>query len=318
MPDISDRIAFVMDPMSKVNPEVDTSFALMREAQKRGFEIVHVDPAQISLQGDEVRLRGTRLEVHDDRENPHTTLEPIHEPAKGFRAIFIRTDPPFDQDYLNATWLLSFARRQGVKVFNDPRGVRNANEKLYALEFADLCPATLVTASIDDVRSFLDSVGGQAVAKPLDGFGGFGVMRLRQGDSNVNAIVELLSQAGTQPIIVQRYLPEASQGDRRLFMLDGELVAVLQRTPADDDHRGNVHVGGTTSATEINARDRLIAERLGPRLKSDGLFFVGLDVIAGLLIEVNVTSPTLIQELRRHGGPDLAKAILDRALGSAT
>lgn len=143
-------------------------------------------------------------------------------------------------------------------------------------------------------------------------------MRLRQGDSNVNAIVELLSQAGTQPIIVQRYLPEASQGDRRLFMLDGELVAVLQRTPADDDHRGNVHVGGTTSATEINARDRLIAERLGPRLKSDGLFFVGLDVIAGLLIEVNVTSPTLIQELRRHGGPDLAKAILDRALGSAT
>lgn len=316
MSEISDRIAFVMDPMNKVNPEVDTSFALMREAQKRGFEIVHVDPAQISLQGDEVKLRGTRLKVHDDRQAPHTVLEAVHSPATDFRAIFIRTDPPFDQDYLNATWLLSFARRQGVRVFNDPRGIRNANEKLYALEFADLCPPTLVTASIDDVRVFLESVGGQAVAKPLDGFGGYGVMRLNQGDSNVNAIVELLSQAGTQPIIVQRYLPEASQGDRRLFMLDGELVAVLQRTPAEDDHRGNVHVGGTTSATEINARDRLIAERLGPRLKSDGLFFVGLDVIAGLLIEVNVTSPTLIQELRRHGGPDLAEVILDLALNS--
>ncbi len=314
MSETPNRVAFVMDPMEKVNIHVDTSFALMREAQARGIGLVHVDPGHISLDGDEVFLRGRAIEVRDDPEHCYQTLEHVHAVASSFRAIFIRTDPPFDQHYLNTTWLLTFAEEGGVRVLNSPRGIRNANEKLYALEFAHLCPQTLVTASIADVKAFLSRVGGQAVAKPLDGHGGKGVMRLRDGDSNINAIVELLSDDGGQPLIVQEYLPEAKQGDRRLFMVDGELVAVLQRTPAEDDHRGNVHVGGTTSETAITDHDREIAAAMGARLREDGIFFAGLDVIAGKLIEVNVTSPTLIQELKRHGGPDLAKVILDRAL----
>ncbi|MEO1173479.1 MAG: glutathione synthase, partial [Myxococcota bacterium] len=265
--------------------------------------------------GDGVWLRGQEITVQKDPAKPFTVGAPVHAAAVDFAAIFIRTDPPFDEAYLNTTWLLSFAVAAGANVVNDPKGIRNGNEKLYALEFADLCPETIVTASLEDVRAFLARVDGQAVAKPLDGHGGFGVMRLRDGDSNVNAIVETLSLEGRQPIIVQRYLPEATEGDRRLFMLDGELAAVLQRTPAADDHRGNVHVGGTTSATEVSDQDRLIAERLGPRLKADGILFAGLDVIAGKLIEINVTSPTLVQELRNHGGPDLAVSIIDRVLG---
>lgn len=310
-------VAFVMDPLGKVNIDSDTSFALMVEAQKRGYQVVHVNPGSVSLvAGSGIWLRGRALEVRNDAEQPFSVGEAVHAPATDFSATFIRTDPPFDEAYLNTTWLLSFAVADGAKVVNDPRGIRNGNEKLYALEFSDLCPETIVTASLEDVRAFLARVDGQAVAKPLDGHGGFGVMRLRDGDSNVNAIVETLSGEGAKPIIVQRYLPEASEGDKRLFMLDGELAAVLQRTPAADDHRGNVHVGGSTSATDIGDEDRAIAARLGPRLKEDGILFAGLDVIAGKLIEINVTSPTLVQELRNHGGPDLAVAIIDKVLGA--
>lgn len=312
----SKRVAFLMDPLDTVNIYSDTSFALMLEAQARGYSVIHVAPNRVSV-GDRVWVRGHEVCAQKDPNQPFRVKEEVHCAAKELAAIFIRTDPPFDEGYLNTTWLLSFAVEEGARVVNDPRGIRNANEKLYALEFADLCPETLVTASLADVKAFLAEVGGQAVAKPIDGHGGFGVMRLREGDSNVNAIVETLSHEGQRPIVVQRYLPEATEGDRRLFMIDGELVAVLQRTPAADDHRGNVHVGGKTSATEISENDRKIAARLGPRLKADGLVFAGLDVIAGKLIEVNVTSPTLVQELRDHGGPDLAKVIVDTVLGPA-
>lgn len=308
-------VAVVMDPMASVNVATDTSFALMLEASRRDFGVVHVAPKDISLQGDRVSLRGQRVEVRDDQSSPFTFLDWATLQARDFAAIFIRTDPPFDEAYLNATWLLSFAVREGVRVVNDPQGIRNANEKLYALQFADLSPETLVTASKSEMQEFLTSMGGEAVAKPLDGHGGFGVLRLRQGDSNINAIIDVLSAEGARPMIVQRYLPEARRGDKRLFLINGELRGVLQRTPAADDHRGNVHVGGSTSAADIDANDRLIAERMGPQLRADGLLFVGLDVIAGKLIEVNVTSPTLIRELARHGGPDLAKEVMDAALG---
>lgn len=313
------RVAFVMDPMEGINPGTDTSFALMQEAWRLGLETLHVAPQNMTLRGLDLTLRGYRVlpptESSDDNGSRVFVMgDECSAPAEDFGAIFVRTDPPFDQDYLNSTWLLSFAARRGVRVVNDPRGIRNANEKLYAQEFAEICPRTVVTADVREVQRFLDEVSGEAVAKPLDGFGGFGVMRLRWGDSNVRAIVEVLTAAGKRPILVQEYLPDASAGDRRLFMLNGELRAVLQRTPAKDDHRGNVHVGGTTSATEITQRDRAIAEVVGPRLREDGLLFVGLDVIDGKLIEINVTSPTLVQELRRHGGPDLAQAIMHAAL----
>ena len=304
-------VAFVMDPLERINPAADTSFALMLEAQKRGFRVLHVAPSALALQGDKLQFRGSVVTLNDAATGYYAVQERIVAKASECAAIFIRTDPPFDEAYLTATWLLTFAEEAGVRVINSPRGIRSANEKLYALHFADVCPETIITTSRDEAKAFLEAHGGEAIAKPLDGFGGFGVMRLRQGDSNANAIVDTLSHEGRRPVLVQAYLPEGAQGDKRLFILDGKLIAALQRVPSGGDHRGNVHVGGTIQATEVTSAEQLIADRLGPRLRADGIFFAGLDVIAGKLIEVNVTSPTLTRELKRVGGPDIPALIFD-------
>lgn len=304
-------VAFVMDPLERIRPAADTSFGLMLEAQKRGFRIVHVAPKALSLEGSALKLQGQEVEVTDAAIDYFRVVSATQIEAKQCAAIFIRTDPPFDEAYLVTTWLLSFAEEAGVRVINSPRGIRSANEKLYSLVFADVCPDTIITSQRDDVRRFLTEHGGQAIAKPLDGHGGFGVMRLIAGDSNVNAIVDTLSLEGRRPILVQAYLPEGAQGDKRLFMIDGKLAGGLQRVPPPDDHRGNVHIGGTVRPADIGEAERKIAERLGARLKADGIYFAGLDVIAGKLIEVNVTSPTLTRELKRLGGPDIPAMIFD-------
>ncbi len=304
-------VAFVMDPLERIHPAADTSFALMLEAQARGFRIMHVAPKALSLAGSALTLAGHDVQVADTAVDYFNVQSALRLGASDCAAIFIRTDPPFDEHYLMATWLLSFAEEAGVRVINSPRGIRSANEKLYALNFADVCPDTIITTSRDDVKRFLAEHGGQAIAKPLDGHGGFGVMRLSVGDSNVNAIVDTLSVEGKKPILVQAYLPEGADGDKRLFMLDGKLAAALQRVPPAGDHRGNVHVGGTVRTAEIGDAERTIAERLGPRLKADGIYFAGLDIIGSKLIEVNVTSPTLTRELKRLGGADIPKLIFD-------
>lgn len=304
-------VAFVMDPLERIHPAADTSFALMLEAQARGFRIMHVAPKAMSLSGSALSLEGFEVTVKDAATDYFQVQSPLQIEASDCAAIFIRTDPPFDDAYLMATWMLSFAEEAGVRVINSPRGIRSANEKLYALVFADVCPQTIITNNRADVQRFLAEHNGQAIAKPLDGHGGFGVMRLVSGDSNVNAIVDTLSLEGRRHILVQAYLPEGIQGDKRLFMVDGTLQAALQRVPQGGDHRGNVHVGGKVVATEPDANDRKIAERVGPRLKQDGIYFAGLDVIAGKLIEVNVTSPTLTRELKRLGGADICKIIFD-------
>ncbi|MEZ0314297.1 MAG: glutathione synthase [Myxococcota bacterium] len=304
-------VAFVMDPLERIHPAADTSFALMLEAQARGFRVLHVAPKALSLAGSALTIEGHEVELQDTPTDYFKVLAPLRLAATDCAAIFIRTDPPFDEHYLMATWLLSFAEEAGVRVINSPRGIRGANEKLYALIFADVCPETIITTSRDEVKRFLKEHGGQAIAKPLDGHGGFGVMRLMAGDSNVNAIVDTLSVEGKKPILVQAYLPEGAVGDKRLFMIDGKLAAALQRVPPAGDHRGNVHVGGSVKAAEVGDAERKIAERLGPRLKADGIYFAGLDVIADKLIEVNVTSPTLTRELKRLGGADIPKLIFD-------
>ncbi|MFC1610854.1 glutathione synthase [Myxococcota bacterium] len=303
-------LAFVMDPIERVLVSADTSFAFMLEAFGRGHRVVHVNPADVHLRGDRVFVAGHDIEVFD-REGEHFRIrEQVHLDATAYDAIFIRTDPPFDQAYVTLTWLLSFAEKQGVWVINSPRGLRSANEKLYALEFLDLCPRTLVSNSHDEVRDFIKEVGGEAIVKPLDGHGGFGVMCLRHGDSNMHAIVDTLTLEGVQPVMVQEYLPEGASGDKRLFLINGELCGAVLRVPPADDHRSNVHVGGQVHTCEIDARDRVIAQSMSQRLRTDGLFFVGIDVIGGKLIEVNVTSPTLVRELKRLGGPDLAAKMM--------
>lgn len=304
--------AFVMDPIRSVNVRTDTTFAFMLEAQARGHRVIYVVPdTGLSLHGGELRLTGERLEVTPRQGAHYRVVETLTLEAAACDAIFLRTDPPFDASYLRVTWLLSFAERHHIRVINSPTGVRSANEKLYTQRFPHLCPETLVTASPLGALEFVDAVGGDAIGKPLDGHGGFGVVRLRRGDSNLPALVDLLTLEGRRPALFQVYLQGGQQGDRRLLLLDGVLRGVVQRVPPSGDHRGNVHVGGTACLAEATAQDRAVVAVVAESLRQDGLFFVGLDVIEGHLIEVNVTSPTLVQELRDLGGPDLAAELME-------
>jgi glutathione synthase len=301
-----------MDPIERVNIDTDTTFAFMLAAQARGHTVYYVPPAGLELDGDAVFVRGKQVRLQRQKGAHVEDKGAVRLAARDLSAIFVRTDPPFDQDYLCATWILSFAEKQGTLVVNSARGLRSANEKLYALEFPELCPETMVTASRDAARQFVATIGGEAIAKPIDGHGGLGVFRLRAGDSNVSAIVDHLTREGRRSIILQRFLPAVADGDKRLILIEGELRGAVKRLPPKGEHRGNVHVGGTAVACDISPSDQAIALRMAPRLRDDGLFFVGLDVIEDKLIEVNVTSPTLVQELHRLGGPDLAVELIER------
>ncbi|MEC9464636.1 MAG: glutathione synthase, partial [Myxococcota bacterium] len=307
---MASTIAFVMDPMEGIGVEADTSFAFMLAAQSQGSRVFHVSPGDISLHGADISLGGRFVEVFDRVGDHFRVVETARIWARDCHAIFIRTDPPFDEDYLMATWLLSFAERQGVRVVNSPAGIRAANEKLYALEFAEHCPTTLVTSSQAEVLQFLESYGGSGIVKPLNGHGGFGVLKVSTDDSNTKAIIDLLTHEGDRPILVQEFLPEAAQGDKRIILVDGTIRGGIMRVPREDDHRGNVHVGGQVVSCEIDEADRKIEEAMSERLRADGLYFVGIDVIAGKLIEVNVTSPTLVREIKRLGGPDIATEVI--------
>jgi len=196
-------------------------------------------------------------------------------------------------------------------VLNDPRGLVNANEKLYALNFPEVIPESLVTADAARLKAFMDRLGGEMIVKPLDGCGGAGVLHVHRGDRNLNALLEMSTIEGTRLVMAQRYLPAARQGDKRLIVLDGEPLGAILRVPREDEHRGNIHVGGRVERSPIDDRDRAICRRLAPRLTADGLYFVGLDVIGGLVTEINVTSPTGVQEIDRLDGVNLEASVID-------
>jgi glutathione synthase len=216
-------------------------------------------------------------------------------------AVLIRKDPPFDSHYHYATLLLEHARGKTLLI-NDPRGLRDANEKLYALQFPEFVPRTMVSANREQLLEFAADVGGKAVIKPLDGAGGYGVLALLRTDHNARAIIDMLTREGKQLAIIQEYLPEVRVGDKRILVLDGEPLGAILRVPQADDLRSNIHVGGSVSPTELNANERAMVAAMAPRLRADGLVFVGLDVIGERLTEVNVTSPTGIQQLGRFTG----------------
>jgi glutathione synthase len=233
---------------------------------------------------------------------PHVTLgEATSLPLSSIDTVFIRKDPPFDTDYLHLTHQLELARNDTL-IINDPRALRDANEKLFAMEFSEYMPQTLVSADPEQLLAFLVEVGGKAVIKPLDGAGGSGVVGLATGDRNNRAIVDLLTSYGARLAMVQQFLPEVFAGDKRVFVLDGNVLGAIRRVPRSDDIRANIHVGGQVQAVTLTDREQRMAQDLGRRLREMGLWFVGLDVIAEHLIEVNVTSPTGIQELGRLNG----------------
>lgn len=304
------RIVVIMDPPESVLVDADTSFALMLEAENRGHEVLHCLARDLVLDGGEVLAQTRPAHMRRDGAPPIALAEPAETRLRDVDVVLVRTDPPFDDRYLWCTLMLE-RLRGATLVVNDPRGLREANEKLYACNFPELMPRTIVASDRARIRAFVAAVGGRAVVKPLDGKGGEGVMALGEGDPNFNAIVETVTRFGTRVAMVQEYLPAVREGDKRILVLDGEPLGAILRVPRGGDLRSNLHVGGEAVRAALDANDRRIIETLAPRLRADGLWFVGLDVIGGKLTEVNVTSPTGIQQMSRLDSINYTARILD-------
>ena len=294
------RFVFVMDPLDRVTHDKDTTFAFIQAAQARGHESYHCLLRDLYIQDGDAWAVSHRVEIlpqapwivlHKDQGATRLRLSDVD-------AVFMRKDPPFDRAYLYATLVLERARDKTLLI-NDPRGLRDANEKLYALHFPELTPRTMVTSNRDMILDFCRDVGGVAMVKPLDGAGGMGVIQIKTGDKNARAIVDMLTHEGHRLTIVQEFLPDVTAGDKRILLLDGEPLGAILRVPRGDDLRSNIHVGGSVVPTELTAREQAMVKAIAPKLREDGLVFVGLDVIGERLTEVNVTSPTGIQELGR-------------------
>ena len=312
MPETTLTLAFVMDPPATMNPDADTTFAFMLEAQSRGHRLLYADPADLGVDHGQVRGRVTPISVRRGSVPCFELGEPrvVHLDDVAHVA-FQRKDPPVDVEYVVATQVLSLCRR--TLVLNRPEGILVANEKLYALHFPELMAETIVTRHIAELLEFMGEMGGEMVVKPLDGRGGEGIFHVGASDRNRNSILEQSTRFGTRRVMAQRFLAEiAKGGDKRILLLEGEPLGALLRIPSEREVRANLHVGGRAVRTEIGPADRRIVERIGPRLRSDGLFFVGIDVIDGRLTEINVTSPTGIQEMGRLDGVVYEKRVLDR------
>lgn len=299
------RFAFLMDPIEQVLVDKDTTFALMLEAQRRGHEVYTVGSGDLLATTGGLFANASRTRVRRADRPGHFERDgaPERVDVAALDAVFVRTDPPFDAQYLYNTLLLERVRGKTL-VVNDPRGVRDANEKLYAMHFPEVTPRTIVTAREADVRAFLEEIGGPGVMKPLDGAGGRGIMVVDLNDKNFRSIVETLTNEGRRFAMVQEFLPAVREGDKRVLLLDGEPLGAILRVPRADESRSNIHVGGRVEPCELDERDRTIVAAVADRLRRDGLYFVGLDVIGGRLTEVNVTSPTGIQELSRFTGSE--------------
>lgn len=304
------HIVVLMDPVSTVLVDADTSFALMLAAQERGHRVDHALITDLFLEGRRVGARVRRARMQRDPQAPVVLSESQDLWLDEVDAVLIRKDPPFDSNYLWACQLLEHLRGKTLLI-NDPRALRDANEKLYATHFPDQMPTTLVSNDKARIRRFVTQVGGKAVLKPLSGAGGESVFLMRDDDLNINAIIETVTQNGGRVAMAQQFLPEVTIGDKRILLLDGEPLGAILRVPKKGDVRSNIHVGGSVVETELDAADQRIVEAVGPRCRADGLWFVGLDVIGGRLTEVNVTSPTGIQQMSRLAGVDFAARVVE-------
>lgn len=305
------HIALIIDPLDSLKPYKDSSVAMMRAAQRRGHTVSIFEPGDMAVLNGEVSARATRLQVNDDNAQWYQPGESCRVPLQAFDAIIMRKDPPFDAEYLYATHLLEQAERQGAKVFNSPRALRDFNEKLAILRFPQFTAPTLVSRNREDIEAFL-AEHGDVILKPLDGMGGAGIFRLRTDDPNLGSILETQTLQGTKTVMVQRYLPAISEGDKRVLLIDGQPVDwCLARIPKSGETRGNLAAGGTGVARPLTAKDREIGETLGPLLRQEGLLLVGLDVIGEHLTEVNVTSPTCFVEISQQSGIDVAGLFIE-------
>lgn len=301
--------AFQMDPIERIDIRGDSTFALLLEAQKRGHDIFYYEPKELTLRGGELIAHGHTLKVEDKAGDHYSLSDPRTVDLGDFDVVHLRQDPPFDMAYITTTHLLERIHPETL-VVNDPASVRNAPEKVFVLDFLDLMPPTIVTRSLEDAKAFRAEYK-DIIIKPLYGNGGAAVFRLSPDDTNIGSLVELFQTVFREPFMVQQYRPEVRGGDKRIILVDGEIAGAINRVPAKDETRSNMHIGGTPQPVELTKRDHEICERLGPELKKRGLIFVGIDVIGDWLTEINVTSPTGIREVQRFGGNDIAAMIWD-------
>ena len=306
------RALFVMDPLSTVNVDGDSTYVLMLEWQARGGEIWMCEPQHLHLRDGDLYAHAKHLQV-GPRPKVADVLAEADIPSASCVAVFQRKDPPFHMGYVFTTYLLDVAAQHSV-VVNSPAGLRDANEKMLCFRYPDLTPQAICTNRPDDVRHFLAEQGGTAVIKPWDGNGGRGIFVLNEGDKNLNSMIETATGEGQHYVVVQEYLPAIATGDKRIILVDGEPKGAFLRIPPKNDHRGNMHVGATVEPCEMTEVDLHICERLAPYLKANGLIFTGIDVIGDKLTEVNVTSPTGLQECHRLYGTTIWGDIVDAVL----
>jgi glutathione synthase len=303
-------VAIQMDPVDTINIDADSTFALAMEGQRRGHALFHYLPQALTLRDGRLYARGRKLSVKREHGNHHSFGAFEELDIAGFDIVLMRQDPPFDMAYITATHLLELLPEDGPLVVNDPASVRNAPEKLYVLRFKELMPPTLLTLDPAEIRAFWREHG-DIILKPLFGNGGAGVFRLRPGDENLNSLLEMYALVHREPVMVQRYVPEVRQGDKRIILIEGEPVGAVMRVPPEGEARANLHVGGRAQRTTLTSRERDICAAIGPSLRQQGLVFVGIDVIGDYMTEINVTSPTGLQEIARLDGIDLAVNIWD-------
>ncbi len=305
------KLGVLMDPITSINPPKDTTFAIMLEAQRRGWEISVFEQKDLFLLNGKVSARSDQVKLYDNSEHWFDITDEKVQEATFFDIILMRKDPPFNTEYIYTTYLLELAEKSGVKVFNKPQSLRDANEKLFTAWFPQCMPPTLVTRNANQLKDFIDEHS-DVVLKPLHGMGGGSIFRLSHDDVNANVVIETLTQMETAYIMAQKFIPEISQGDKRIIMINGEPVPyALARIPKKGEIRGNLAAGGTGVGVELSERDRWICSQVGPTLREKKLLLVGLDVIGDYLTEINVTSPTCVRELEKIYGINICASFLD-------
>ncbi|MBI5753057.1 MAG: glutathione synthase [Hydrogenophilales bacterium] len=305
------RLAIILDPIEHIKTYKDSTFAIMREAATRGHTLFVMEQQDIWMQSGSVLSSARKLDLVEDALRWYSLEEPAVTPLTAFDAVLMRKDPPFDMEYVFSTYLLELAEAQGAHILNRPAAIRDYNEKLSIAKFPQFMAPTLVTRDRARIRAFLAEQG-DIVVKPLDAMGGASVFRLIESDPNLNVILETMTEWDTRTIMAQRFIPQITQGDKRILIIDGEAVPyVLARIPKAGETRGNLAAGGKGVAQPLSARDKEIAATLGPVLKAAGLFLAGLDVIGDYLTEINVTSPTGMQEISAQTDCNVAGMFVD-------
>jgi len=305
------KIGVIMDPIDRINVKKDSTLAMLLAAQKRHWDLYYMEMDDLFVEADTGKGRMRRLSVANDDRDWYQFQSDEVRALDNLDVILMRKDPPFNMEYIYATYILELAAKKDTLIVNNPASLRDANEKMFITHFPQCKAPTLITRDASRIRQFGEQQG-EVILKPLDGMGGSSIFRIKQGDPNTNVAIETLTGLGTQYIMVQKFISEISAGDKRILLVNGEAINyALARVPLAGESRGNLAAGGTGKGVELSKRDRWICEQVGPRLREKGLIFVGLDVIGDYLTEINVTSPTCIRELDRIFNIDIAGKLMD-------